>query len=114
MYLVTDGCLEMYVLHDGPSQDPARHMLLAAGAFVDGLHEEIWVFESGFWSKDHNLWLELQKANWKDVILKEDKKRKLQKDVYGFFESEAIYKQLAIPWKRGIIMFGPPGNGKCK
>jgi len=46
------------------------------------------------------------------VILKEQFKKALKKDVYGFFASEAIYKELAIPWKRGIIMYGPPGNGK--
>lgn len=56
------------------------------------------------------LWTEVQKAEWKDVILKDEFKRGLKKDIYGFFESEAIYKELAIPWKRGIIMYGPPGK----
>lgn len=63
----------------------------------------------GFWRKDHSLWIELQKASWDDVILDDKFKKALQKDIYGFFESEGIYKDLAIPWKRGIIMHGPPG-----
>jgi len=58
------------------------------------------------------LWLEVQKADWKDVILKEEFKESLQKDITSFFKSEELYKQLAIPWKRGLIMYGPPGNGK--
>ncbi|KAF6762084.1 ATP-dependent Zn protease [Ephemerocybe angulata] len=49
------------------------------------------------------LWVEVQKASWDDD---------LQKDVYGFFESEDVYKDLGIAWKRGLIMHGPPGNGK--
>ncbi|TFK43716.1 P-loop containing nucleoside triphosphate hydrolase protein [Crucibulum laeve] len=102
---------QAFILHEGP-EGPARSLLLAAGAWSDQLHDEIWVFNQGFWSKDHGLWVEVQKADWKDVILKDEFKKALQKDVYGFFASEEIYKELAIPWKRGLIMHGPPGNGK--
>jgi transitional endoplasmic reticulum ATPase len=73
--------------------------LLAAGAWANALHDEIWVFNQGFWQKDHGLWVEVQKADWKDVILKDAFKKALQKDVYGFFASEAIYKDLSITWK---------------
>lgn len=30
----------------------------------------------------------------------------------GFYQQEKVYKELGIPWKRGILMHGPPGNGK--
>ena len=86
----------MYI--QGP-EEVSRLFLLAAGAYADDLHDEIWVFNQGFWQKDHNLWLDIQDADWKDVILKDEFKKALQKDIYGFFESEAIYKELAIPWK---------------
>ncbi|KDR83952.1 hypothetical protein GALMADRAFT_219779 [Galerina marginata CBS 339.88] len=102
---------QYFILHEGP-EEVSRLFLLASGAWSDSLHEEIWVFNQGFWQKDHGLWIEVQKADWKDVILKDEFKKALQKDVYGFFASEAIYKELAIPWKRGLIMHGPPGNGK--
>lgn len=98
-----------YILHDGPEQ-PARDLLRAAGDWSYQLHEEIWVFNNGFWNKDHGLWQEVQKADWKDVILNESFKKGLQKDVYSFFDSEALYKELGIPWKRGLIMYGPPGK----
>ncbi|KAI0650237.1 P-loop containing nucleoside triphosphate hydrolase protein [Trametes meyenii] len=100
-----------YILHKGP-EEPARSLLVAAGAWNDRLHQEILVFDNGFWNKSHNLWTEVQKANWEDVILDEDFKVALKKDIYGFFESEDLYKSLSIPWKRGLIMYGPPGNGK--
>ncbi|KAI1786675.1 P-loop containing nucleoside triphosphate hydrolase protein [Ganoderma leucocontextum] len=103
--------VQHYILYEGPEQ-PARALLLAAGAWASQLHEEVLVFNSGFWQKDHSLWLDIQKANWADVILKEKFKIAMQKDVYGFFDSEDLYKSLAIPWKRGLIMWGPPGNGK--
>ncbi|KAJ6598886.1 P-loop containing nucleoside triphosphate hydrolase protein [Mycena vulgaris] len=99
------------VLHQGP-EDPARSLVLKSGLWDQTLHSEIWVYNQGYWQKDHPLWEDIQKADWKDVILKDEFKKDLQKDVYGFFKSEPIYKELAIPWKRGIIMHGPPGNGK--
>ncbi|KAJ7180277.1 P-loop containing nucleoside triphosphate hydrolase protein [Mycena crocata] len=99
------------ILHQGP-EEHGRAFLLAAGLYEESLHEEIWVFNQGFWNKDHQLWIDCQSADWKDVILKEAFKKELQKDVYGFFKSEAIYRELAIPWKRGLILHGPPGNGK--
>ena len=73
--------------------------MLAAGAWDTQLHEEVLVFNSGFWQKDHSLWLDIQKANWADVILKDKFKTAIQKDVNGFFKSENLYKSLAIPWK---------------
>ncbi|KZT72531.1 P-loop containing nucleoside triphosphate hydrolase protein [Daedalea quercina L-15889] len=103
--------IQSFLVHAGP-EEHARALILAAGTWGNQLHQEIYVFNQGFWRKDHNLWTEVQKANWNDVILKEDFKDKLRKDINGFFESETLYKSLAIPWKRGMIMLGPPGNGK--
>ncbi len=82
----------------GPEED-SRLFLSSVGAWATALHDEIWVFNKGFWSKSHSLWKEVQKANWKDVILKDEFKEALQKDIYGFFNSKAIYKELVIPWK---------------
>lgn len=87
-----------YLLHEGP-EDHSRALLTAAGIWTNDLHDEIYVFDSGYWSKDHKLWLEVQKADWGDVILKDDFKKRLQKDVFGFFDSETLYKNLSIPWK---------------
>ena len=74
-------------------------MMMAAGGWNAQLHDEILVFNSGFWQKDYRLWSEVQKANWADVILDDEFKTALKKDIYGFFDSEKLYKSLAIPWK---------------
>lgn len=87
-----------YILHEG-SDEPARALLLAAGVWANVAHDEIWVFNQGYWRKDHALWESVQVGNWKDVILKDEFKKALKKDIYGFFKSEALYKQFAIPWK---------------
>lgn len=74
-------------------------LLLTVGAYLYDTHDEIWVFNQGFWDKDAGLYQEVQKANWDDVILKEEFKEALKKDIYGFFSSEKIYKDLGIAWK---------------
>ncbi len=97
----------------------------------DGTPRRNLCFRDGFWNKSHALWQEVQKANWDDVILKQSFKDTVRKDVNSFFDSEDLYKKLAIPWKvrvinppafihlhgfsqRGIIMYGPPGMYACQ
>ena len=89
-----------FILHDG-AEEPARALLLSAGLWRDELHEEIWAYNQGHWGKDRALWVEIQKADWKDVVLKDQFKKGLQKDIYGFFDSEPVYKKLSIRWKVG-------------
>lgn len=87
----------------GPEEN-IRLFLVTIGGFSEQLHDEIWVFDQGYWSKSRTLYNEIQKADWKDVILKEPFKRALQKDVEGFFSSEEVYQKLAIPWKVHITL----------
>jgi len=76
------------------------------------LHNEVWVFDQGYWQKSAELYNSVQKSNWDDVILDEDMKKHIIHDVENFFDSQQTYKDLKVPWKRGIIYYGPPGNGK--
>ncbi|CCL99408.1 uncharacterized protein FIBRA_01426 [Fibroporia radiculosa] len=99
-----------YLLFEGPEKR-SHELLLAAAAWKNQLHEEILVYNRT-WSKDHALWEEVQKANWDDIILKPKFKKSMKKDVFGFFQSEKLFQSLSIPWKRGMILLGPPGNGK--
>ncbi|KAH8808198.1 P-loop containing nucleoside triphosphate hydrolase protein [Xylogone sp. PMI_703] len=76
------------------------------------LHDEVLVFDGGFWQKNRELWQNVQKSNWDDVILDKEKKKSIVEDVTGFFDGEDRYAEFGVPWKRGIIFYGPPGNGK--
>jgi transitional endoplasmic reticulum ATPase len=89
-----------------------NELIMSAGHFTSTLHDEIWVFDRGFWMKDRSLWESIQKSFWKNVILDEEMKRDLIDVVQRFLDSRSQYEKLGVPWKRGMIFHGPPGNGK--
>lgn len=51
-----------YILHEGP-EDPINELLFSVGLWESQLHDEILVFNQGYWRKDHALWAELQKVS---------------------------------------------------
>jgi transitional endoplasmic reticulum ATPase len=108
-----------YILH--PQRDgnvvgghctDTDELVLACGKWTSQLHEEIWVFDNGYWEKSKELWKAVAGSSWSDVTLSPSMKNNLIEDVQGFFDNRALYKQYAVPWKRGIILHGVPGNGK--
>lgn len=97
-----------YIL--GPSAAANDALLLAACSYWNELHDEILVFNNGYWSKNHKLWQEVQKSSWDDVILAEEMKKSIKGEMEKFFGSKERYQRLKVPWKRGIIYYGPPGK----
>ncbi|KAI4108958.1 MAG: hypothetical protein LQ339_002077 [Xanthoria mediterranea] len=87
-------------------------LIAAASQWSEDLHDEVWVFDQEHWSKDSELWKSVQDSTWDDVIPDETMKKTLVEDVEGFFDRKDDYKQFGVPWKRGIIFHGIPGNGK--
>lgn len=94
------------------SAEATEKLLLEAGRFTNSLREEVLVYDRGYWQKSHELWESIQSAEWSNVILDEDMKKDLIKDVDNFFDGRDTYQKLKVPWKRGVIYYGPPGNGK--
>ncbi|KAL9035316.1 MAG: hypothetical protein Q9180_004927 [Flavoplaca navasiana] len=87
-------------------------LIAAAAQWSVDLHNEVWAFDQERWTKDSELWKSVQHSTWDDVILDETMKKTLVDDVEGFFDRKDDYKQFGVPWKRGIIFHGIPGNGK--
>ncbi|RMZ90405.1 hypothetical protein DV736_g2362, partial [Chaetothyriales sp. CBS 134916] len=92
---------------------PAVHTLIAAvGRWTTELHDAVWVFDRGYWQKDTGLYASIQKSHWEDIILDHELKEDLLATIQRFFSSRNEYEKLRVPWKRGLIFHGPPGNGK--
>lgn len=51
-------------------------------------------------------------TSWEDLFLPEEIKLDLKGLVESFISSQDFYLKNKIPWKRGILLYGKPGNGK--
>ena len=101
-----------YILSEPSKKHVLDELLLSSGMWLQELRGEIWMFDQGYWQKSAELWNSVKNASWDDVILDEDMKQNIRADIEGFFSARESYTKLKVPWKRGIIFYGPPGNGK--
>lgn len=93
----------------GQAQGKIDGLLKAATSWALELHNEVLVYDQGYWQKNSALWQSIQKSEWADVILDEKRKETIIQDVLGFFDNEKRYQEFNVPWKRGVIFYGPPG-----
>lgn len=61
-----------YILSAGV--ETTNQLLIDAGRWANELHDQIWVFDGGFWQKSTELWESVQKSEWEDVILEQSMK----------------------------------------
>jgi hypothetical protein len=50
--------------------------------------------------------------SWDEVFLPEKLKKDIIDAVEGFLAAKELYEEKKIAWKRGILLWGDPGNGK--
>ena len=66
-----------------------------------------WVYVyDGWWFRSRALYDQVKNASWDDVILDEGMKKQITSLMHKFFDSREIYKNLGVPWKRGVIFHG--------
>jgi SpoVK/Ycf46/Vps4 family AAA+-type ATPase len=70
------------------------------------------IFHDGEWAKNKELHQSIKSATFDNLILRAGLKEEIQKDFTQFFASREMYEGYGIPWKRGVLFIGPPGNGK--
>jgi hypothetical protein len=93
--------------------DAAAHELAAAVfAFCNDPRSSVLTFASGCWSKDRALWDAVQASSFDDLVLARHMKDTIREDLTAFVAGKDEYAAAGVPWKRGILFLGPPGNGK--
>jgi hypothetical protein len=73
---------------------------------------EVLVFSGGCWEKSAELFSAIRAANFDNLILHGDLKEQIQRDFRQFLAARATYEEYGVPWKRGVLLLGPAGNGK--
>jgi predicted AAA+ superfamily ATPase len=76
------------------------------------IREEVLVFEDGHWAKNQELFQAIKGATFDNLVLRGTLKQDIQEDLANFLASRHTYEAYGVPWKRGILFTGSPGNGK--
>jgi AAA+ superfamily predicted ATPase len=74
--------------------------------------EYILVFDVNGWNRDDHLLAAIKGATLDAVVLHGTLKEEIVGDITSFFAAQELYAEYGVPWKRGILFVGPPGNGK--
>ena len=103
----------------------ARHHWIVANSsqlaekFYDAVCEwscevrgEILEFQNDYFQKNKELFDSIRGSTFDNLILPESLKQQIRTDFTQFFNSRENYERYGIPWKRGAIFIGSPGNGK--
>ncbi len=76
------------------------------------VHGEILIFEAGCFSKSKELQDDIANFSLDDLVLAGDLGSTLRNGLRRFLDAKATYAKAKVPWKRGLLLLGPPGNGK--
>ena len=76
------------------------------------IRAEVMVFEEGHWAKNQELFQAIKGATFDNLVLRGTLKQDIQDDLANFLASRHTYEAYGVPWKRGILFIGSPGNGK--
>jgi hypothetical protein len=105
-----DGGTYHWILAE--SADVARRFYTAVCGYKVEIRDEVMIYDAGRWTGSGQLLRQIGGTTFDNLILPEKLKNEIQTDVERFFAARASYEKYGIPWKRGLLFLGPPGNGK--
>jgi ATPase family associated with various cellular activities (AAA) len=107
-----ESCPEIHSWILADSREVAEQFFLTVCEWNATVRGEVLVFEEGYWEKSPELYQSIRGVTFDTLILRGSLKQEILEDVRQFLASRATYERYRVPWKRGILFVGPPGNGK--
>ncbi len=110
---LTDGMHRSpFTLAIGKSKQEINHFLIALEEFSSSIDGAVLVFQDGCWNYSEDLFEDIQNSTFENIILPPGKVELIRDDIAQWIGSQELYERHGVPWKRGLILVGPPGNGK--
>ena len=106
------GCESRHHWIIADTREVAENFFREVCEWCEEVRGEVLVFDGGYWHKSKELFAAIRSATFDNLILRGSLKDEIQNDLERFFASREVYENYRIPWKRGILFIGPPGNGK--
>ncbi|HEV3167069.1 MAG TPA: ATP-binding protein [Isosphaeraceae bacterium] len=107
-----DGCWDQHFWVVADSRPIAERFFADVVGFNPEPEEELLVYQSSCWTPSESLFQAIQGATFENLVLPGALKQEIAADLERFFAAQATYERYGVPWKRGILFIGPPGNGK--
>lgn len=101
-----------YVVACGKDREALSRFLVALDRFGSEVEGAVLVFQDGCWSYDEDLYRDIQMSTFDNIVLPGGMAEQIRGDVEQWLDSRSLYERHGVPWKRGMILVGPPGNGK--
>lgn len=98
----------------GPTKEAALSFFKAVCAWNNEVRGEILVYHGSGWYKSAELYEAIRGTSYSDVILQGSMLEDIRTDFERFLTMRDTYERYRIPWKRGVLFLGPPGNGKTQ
>jgi hypothetical protein len=93
-------------------RDIAEAFVVAVCRFGHAPRHEILVINGERWKKDPELHAAIRASSLDDLVLPPSLRAEIVDDFTTFLAAREDYARLGVPWKRGVLLLGPPGNGK--
>lgn len=90
----------------------AVDFLDAVCAFDEETGTDVHVYGEHGWYRDGHLLSEISATTFDSLVLPQEMAQRLEQDFRQFLASRDVYRRFGVPWKRGALLLGPPGNGK--
>jgi hypothetical protein len=109
---IAGGCAETSWWLIAADEASAKRLFLEVLRFCEDVRGQVLVFSNGHFEKSAELHKAIKQSTWSDLVLPGTLADDVRSDALRFFQRRDFYERHRLPWKRGVLLIGPPGNGK--
>ena len=106
------GCRTRHIWVVADERETAEGFFRAVSEWSAEVRGEILVYEGGYFQKNAEMFTAIKSASFDNLILSGALRSEIEGELDNFFASREVYEKYGVPWKRGVLLTGPPGNGK--